>query len=130
MIGVFVILVIIGLAFLLFSHGVVDTSPAEIFVYKYAKVVNSESKGKTPREEYQRVSIQNKIIVFSGFHNEKYIISRVSMSNGTRIYECSGPKNEAYVIMIGQGGGMASILYQGGKAGLMFSKDPAPLLFI
>lgn len=130
MIGVFVILVIIGLAFLLFSHGVMDTSPTEIFVYKYAKVVNSESKGKTPREEYQRVSIQNKIIVFSGFHNEKYIISRVSMSNGTRIYECSSPKNEAYVIMIGQGGGMASILYQGGKAGLMFSKDPAPLLFI
>ncbi|WP_337940905.1 hypothetical protein [Parabacteroides sp.] len=130
MIAIFFILGIIGIAFLLFNSSVVDTSPAEIFVYKYMKIINSESEGTTPREEYQRVSIQNKIIVFSGFHNEKYIISRVSMNNGTRIYECSGSQNEPYIIMIGRGGVMASILYQGAKSGLMFSKDPAPLLFV
>ena len=69
MIAIFFILGIIGIAFLLFNSSVVDTSPAEIFVYKYMKIINSESEGTTPREEYQRVSIQNKIIVFSGFHN-------------------------------------------------------------
>lgn len=121
---------IIVIVFLLFKSSVVDTSPAEMLVYNYAKIVNSESEGKTPSEEYQRISIQNKIIVFSGFHNEKYIIRRTSISNGTRIYECSGPRNESYVIMIGKGGTMTSLLYQGGKSGLMFSNDPAPLLFI
>lgn len=121
---------IIVIVFLLFKSSVVDSSPAEILVYNYAKIVNSESEGKIPSEEYQRVSIQNKIIVFSGFHNEKYIIGRTSMSNGTRIYECSGPRNESYVVMIGKGGTMTSLLYQGGKSGLMFSNDPTPLLFI
>lgn len=121
---------IIVIVFLLFKSSVVDSSPAEIFVYNYAKIVNSESEGKIPSEEYQRISIQNKIIVFSGFHNEKYIIERTSMSNGTRIYECSGPINESYVVMIGKGGTMTSLLYQGGKSGLMFSNDPTPLLFI
>lgn len=130
MIAVFFIIGIIVIVFLFFKSSIVDISPAEMLVYNYVKIVNSVSEGKTPTEEYQRISIQNKIIVFSGFHNEKYIIRRTSMNNGTRIYECSGPRNENYVVMIGKGGTMSSLLYQGGRSGLMFSNDPAPLLFI
>lgn len=126
-----ILLVTILLGVFFYILCVIDTSPAEIYIYEYVKVVNLTSEGKNPMKEYEKLSVQNKLIVFSGYYNEKFSIIDTCVENGIRLYVCkSMSRSGKYVIMLGKGGIMASVINQDYKSGMAFSTDPSPLLFV